>query len=109
MRSTNILARQVGLLLNFFSLSNLCDAVSKVAPPIEPRAYHTGIIQRTVQAFHLFLGSAVHPLACNNNNITRAPLQLHLKLSLPCSIRDYVRLQTGAYLWRGEALGHAPF
>ena len=28
-----------------FTPSNLCDAISKAEPPIEPRAYHTGVIQ----------------------------------------------------------------
>ena len=40
MRSANILARPV--LLNFLnSPSDLCDAISKSEPPIEPRACHT--------------------------------------------------------------------
>ena len=48
---------------------------------LSPRLNHARITQEshnhTVQAFHLFQGSAVHPLLCNNNNITRGPLQLH--------------------------------
>ena len=31
--------------LELFSPSNLCDAISKAEPMIEPHAYHTGIIQ----------------------------------------------------------------
>ena len=42
---------------------------------LSPRYHHASITQesckRTVQAFHLFQHSAVHPLLCNNNNITR--------------------------------------
>ena len=31
--------------LKLFSPSNLCDTISKAQPPIEPCAYHAGIIQ----------------------------------------------------------------
>ena len=35
--------------------------------PIEPRAYRSGLVKRTVQAFHPFQDSAVNPLLRNNN------------------------------------------
>ena len=71
----NILARQV--LLNFFPRLIFAIQYQKLSP----RLNHARITQEshnhTVQVFHLFQGSAVHPLLCNNNNVTRGPLQLH--------------------------------
>ena len=74
LRPANILARP---LLNFLFPSNLCDAISKPEPSIEPRVCHAKSYERTVQAFNVFQNSAaLHLLLCNNNNITRGPLQL---------------------------------
>ena len=74
--------------LEVFSPSYLREAMSKAEIPIEPRAYHTGIIQTystSLSFVSAFQGSAVHQWLCNNNNISRGPLQLYQKLSLPYS------------------------
>ena len=53
---------------------------------LKPRLKHARITQesykRTVQFLHLFRDSAVHRLLCNNNNITRGPLQLQYSIVL---------------------------
>ena len=47
---------------------------------LSPQWNHASITQKSYkragQAFHLFQGSAFHPLLCNNNSITLGPLQL---------------------------------
>ena len=66
--------------LELFCPSNLGDANMRYQK-LCPRLNHARITQesykRTVQAFHLFQGSAVHPLLCINNNISHGLLQLH--------------------------------
>ena len=83
MRPAIILARPVTLELSFPRL-----IFAMRYQKLEPRLNYARITQesykRTVQAFHLFQDSAVHPLLCNNYNIpvTRDPLQLQYSAAL---------------------------
>ena len=72
----NILARQV--LLNFFRRLIFAIRYQKLSPRLNHARITQELHHLTVQAFHLFQGSAVHALLCNNNNITSGPSLMHV-------------------------------